>query len=292
MGLPKRMLTRAQASQLWERAARLQQEHREAADAGGHGELITVESVDSVEYDLALRSAVETGIDAVHVERAAAELRLETFLDPGSPGTNPATALGVTEARVREHVHIRAEPATVREAVARLMASEAFRSDPVEIVEVDEHSTALVYEVPSLLRSALLEDSSSGSFHYAVRGAAEIRRFAVVVSSRDTGGSEIAVHATLGRSMRVNAIALRVFQAIVAPVAAGLGALGLSVLISALPIAATAGTLLVGIGAAASGIAAYTATGNLYRRAYRRAYERAKESFRRLLTAIRMQLGS
>jgi hypothetical protein len=284
-------LSESEAAELWDRAARLQQEAQKQADKQVHDALPDPEHPEAVSYDVALQAALESGIDEAHVKQAALEMRLAAHLDRQAVSPRHVKALGFAEKTVSERVRISASPASVRAAIGQVVSSPAFESEPVDIVEFDEQTTALVYEVPQKLRAALLEDSSSGSFHYHVRAAAEIKRYAVIVSQQDDGGTEITVHTSLDRSVRVNAIALRIIQAIAIPMAAGAVALGTGVLISSFAPGLVIGPVLVGLAGAASGIGAGFGITALYRRAYNKAYRRVRESFRKLLTSVRMQSG-
>ncbi|MFP4484206.1 MAG: hypothetical protein ACLFO1_05070 [Spirochaetaceae bacterium] len=284
-------LSEAEAAELWERAARLQQEAQKQADQQVRDVLPDSEHPEAISYDVALQAALESGIEEAHVRQAALELRLAEYLDRRGVSPRHVKALGFAEKTVSERVRISAPVASVRAAIGRVVSAAAFESEAVDIVEFDEGTTALVYEVPQKLTAALLEDSSSGSFHYHVRAVAEIKRYAIIVSQQDDGGTEITVHTSLDRSVRVNAIALRVIQAIAVPVAAAAGALGTGILISSFAPGLVIGPVLVGLAGTAAGIGAGFGIAALYRRAYNRAYRKVREYFRKLLTSIRMQAG-
>jgi hypothetical protein len=284
-------LSETDAIELWERAARLQQEAQKQADEQVRHALPDSENPDSVSYEVALQAALESGIDEAHVRQASLEMRLAPQLDRHTVAPWHVKALGFAEKTVSERVRVSASAAAVRSAIGQLVSSPAFESEPVDIVDVDEHTTALVYEVPQKLKVALLEDSAGSSFHYHVRSVAEIKRYAIIVSEQDDGSTEVAVHTSLDRSVRVNAIALRVIQAIAVPFAAGTGALGAGILVASFAPGLAIGPVLVGLAGAAAAIGAGFGITALYRRAYNKAFRRVKESFHKMLTSLRMQAG-
>ena len=284
-------LSESEASELWDRAARLQQETQKHADEQVGNAVASTVNPDAVSYDVALQAALESGIDGTHVRQAMLEMRLAPQLDRQVVASWHVKALGFAEKTVSERVRVSAHASSVRSAIGHVVSSPAFESEPVDIVEFDDHTTALVYEVPQKLKVALLEDSSGTSFHYHVRSVAEIKRYAIIISEQDDGGTEVTVHTSLDRSVRVNAIALRIIQAIAVPVAAAAGALGAGILVSSFAPGLVIGPVLVGLAAAAAAIGAGFGITAWYRRAYNKAFKRVKESFHKMLTSLRMQTG-
>lgn len=285
-------LSESEASDLWERAARLQQEAQKQADQQMRDALPNPEHPDAVSYDVALQAALESGIDEAHVRQAALEMRLQPQLDSQPVAQWHVKALGFAEKTVSERVRVSAPVSSVRAVIGQVVGGTSFESEPVDIVEFDERTTALVYEVPTAPtahKASVWQGFDTESFHYRVRSVAEIKRYAIILSEQDDGGTEITVHTSLDRSVRVNAIALRIIQAIAVPIAAGVGALAAGILVSSFAPGLVAGPVLVGLAGAAAGIGAGFGITALYRRAYNKAYRRVKESFRKLLTSVRMQ---
>lgn len=287
-------LSESDATELWERAARLQQDAQKQADEQVRNTLPGSENPDAVSYDVALQAAVESGIDEVHVRQAALEMRLAPQLDRQTVAPWHVKALGFAEKTVSERVRVPAPASSVRPVIGQVVASPAFESEPIDIIEFDERTTALVYEVPkvpSAMKASFMQAFDTESFHYRVRSVAEIKRYAIIVSEQADGSTEVAVHTSLDRSVRVNAIALRIIQAIAVPVAAATGALGAGILVSSFAPGLVIGPVLVGLAGAAAAIGAGYGIAVLYRRAYNKAFKRVRESFRKMLTSLRMQAG-
>ncbi|MFP4510299.1 MAG: hypothetical protein ACOC4I_00780 [Spirochaetota bacterium] len=287
-------LSEREAKELWERAARLQYEAQKQAEEQVRHALPDSDDSETVTYDVALQAALDSGIDETHVRQAALELRLQDQLDRHAVAQWHIKALGFAEKTVSERVRVPASAAAVRSVIGQLVSGPAFESEPVDIVEFDERTTALVYEVPkvpSQYKASVMQAFDTESFHYNVRHVAEIKRYAIIIAEQHNAGTEITVHTSLDRSVRINAIALRIIQAITVPVAAGLGALGAGILVSSFAPALVAGPVLVGLAGAAAAIGAGFGITALYRRAYNKAFKRVKESFHKMLTTLRMQVG-
>jgi hypothetical protein len=278
-------LSREQAAELWQRAAELQEQAR----TGDQCTPISLHDSDpeSVSSDVARLSAVESGIDARFVDSAALQLASEQFLDKRQQSGRLSSALGVYDPTLTERAVVNGTVSQVRSAVAEATESDAFASDPVEIVETGS-SVALVYEVGQNLKSMFNEDS----FHYQVRSASEIRRYAVLITPRDEQSCEVSMHCTLHRSIRTNAIAMRFIQAFAGAGAGIGGAVLASVLMRSTELAGTGvGSLVAGTAAAAFSITLGALAGKGYRHSYRTSHEKLRGSFRKLLTALRMRVG-
>ncbi|MFW5688223.1 MAG: hypothetical protein ACOC1U_01525 [Spirochaetota bacterium] len=285
----RRDLTQQQAAELWARAAALQEEARrgaeDAIEARDDGHPTDAEA-GTVSMEIARQAAVESGIDERFVASATFELAVKPHLDRAGKPSLWAKALDVAELVVTERTIVPASLSSVRAAVSNVMASDSFQCDPVEIVTPDDDHISLVYEVPMNIKSVF----SEGSFHYQVRSTSEVRRLAVLITRLDDGQSELAVHATLDRSLRTNGIAMRVIQAITGVGAAVGAAFGASELLN---VAGLSGGPLAAVltGLVAAGVAGGVAAivGRLFRLAYRSAHQKLRESFRKVLTAVRMR---
>jgi hypothetical protein len=291
-------LSEADARALWARAAALEavakQETQhdddnslpDSAGSGADGTLISA--------DIARQAAIESGIEAKYVDAAQLELGVESFLDDADRrsrnGSRPQSgrALGFDEIAVAERTVIAASVNQVRVAATGVLSGENFASELIEIVEPSPERLALVYEVPANLKSMIQE----GSFHYEIRQRAEIKRFAVLFTAVDGEHTELAVYALLDRSLRVNIIAMRAIQSLTGAGGAVGGGFGASALAGVLGAAGAGAAIITGAGAVALAFGGIVAMGAIFRSAYRTAYANTRESFRRLLTAIKASIST
>lgn len=121
----------------------------------------------------------------------------------------------------------------------------------------------------------------------------DVKRIAVMVSPAPDGGTEVELYCKLDNSVLINGIALRIFQTIGVGLGAGLGG-ALAALIGRIAglepstvMSVVEGALVVGIGLGAGAL-----TGRAYRAFYRRGLAKVRESFRKLLLAVRMRIDS
>lgn len=278
----KRRLTEREASELWARAAELQESARREAEVVVHTD---EGETGSITADVARLAAVESGIDGRFVDSASLQLAAEPHLDATTGSERAASALGFPERSLTERVTVRGSLSSVVAAVNEVTASESFQSDPVELPVEEDDRVALIYEVPQNLKAVF----SEGSFHYRVRYSAEVERYAMLISRVDDDQCEVTVHCALGRSFRQNAIAMRVLQFIAAGgVATGIG-FAVSALAGVVGLAGVAATATVGVGAALAALGGFRGVGALYRWGYRKRHERLRGAFRKLLTAVRMR---
>lgn len=276
-------MTEHEASELWARAAELQEAARREADLVVRSD--DDDEVRGISSEIARQAAVESGIDGRFVDSAALQLAVEPYLDPTAGRERAASTLGVSDRSLTERVAVRGSLSSVVAAVNEVTASESFQSDPVEMPVEDDDHVALVYEVPQNLKALF----SEGSFHYRVRASAEVERYAMLITKIDDEQCEVTVHCALGRSFQHNAIAMRVVQVLGAGgVATGIG-FAVSAIAGAVGLAGVAATTAVGVGAALAAVGAFRGVGALFRYAYRKAHEGLRNSFRKLLTAVRMR---
>ncbi len=283
----RRQLSQEEAAALWARAAELQEQARNQSNDLQRS--IEAARPDAISQEIAHQAAVESGIDSRFIDSAALQLATEHHLDqPGASGRT-SQALGPYETTVTERAVVTGDMSQVRAAVAKVAESGAFSSDPVEIIEHGPHNLALIYEVPQNLKHMFNEDS----FHYQVRNASEVRRFAVLISKRDEESCEVSVYCAMHRSIRANAVAMRFVQAFAGVFGGVGGGLLTSALIRGFLMAgSTLGTLTIAIGAAAVGIGLAALAGKGFRAAYRKTHKRLRDSFRKFLTALRMRVSS
>ena len=280
-----RELSKEQAAELWARAAELQEKARRQDQDTSLS--LPVADPESISADVARHAAVESGIDARFVDSAALQLAVEPHLDQRPASGRTSTALGVYDTTLTERAIVKESVQSIRATVADVTESDAFSSDPVEIIEHGE-SVALVYEVPMNLKNMLNENS----FHYQVHSTSEVRRYAVLITPHGEASSEVSVHCTLHRSIRANAIAMRFIQAFAGGGAGVGGAFLTSLLTRSMGLSGTGlGSAIVGVAAAAFAITVGALAGRGYRAVYRKAHEKLRGSFRKLLTALRMRLG-
>lgn len=285
-----RYLSEEQAANLWKRAAELEERAREQAEAElrRDPDLLPGGMPGEVSWATARQAAVEAGIAGRMVDRAALELAAEGNLDPDTASPRARALLGATHTTFTMTRVFAAPLADLRRAIDAVTDTPAYTASLVELIEQDSTHAALVYEIPAALETA----AEAGTFHYQVRAVAEIKRFALLLSETEDHKTEVTVQVALGRSIRVNAIALRLIRTLGgAGVGAGAG-FAASALVGASALAGgPAAPIIVGAALAAGALGPAALVTRLYRRAYDNAYRKLDDAFGRLLTAVRVKLG-
>lgn len=280
-------LTEDQAKRLWARAAELQEhartqaqrlaEESAASPPARSGDELTVS------LDVAREAAVESGIDARYVDQALRQVRLERELDTRSSAAGWARALRTSERAVSERITVAGPPSAATSPLASVAESAPFQLDLLDVVELDNGASAYVYDVRG--------EGEPGSFRYQVRDFSDITRVAAMVAPSADGGTEIEVYCTLDNSVRVHGIALRILQAVGGALGVGLG-VAVAALLSRItglePGTATA--VLQTVLGVTFGIGTAALTGRTFRSIYRRGLTNVRDSFRKLLMAVRMRI--
>ncbi len=220
--------------------------------------------------------------------QAALELAAEGNLDPDTASPRAQALLGATHTTFTMTRVFAAPLADVRRAIDSVTDTPAYTANLVELIEQDLQHAALVYEIPGGLETV----TDADSFHYQVRAVAEIKRYALLLSETDENNTEVTVQVALGRSIRVNAIALRVIR-VLGGTGVGSGAgFAASAIVGASALAGgPAAPIIVGAALAAGALGPAALVTRLYQRGYGRAYRKLDDAFGRLLTAVRVKLG-
>ena len=282
-------LSENEAHELWQRASELQERERQMAQSQADGSALLPSAAadgdpNAISADIARQAAIESGIDARFVDAAQLQLSADSHLDDAARrekrgGASSSGPFGIAERVINERIALPSGSAETRAAAMQILSNDTYSSELVEVIEPNDRQMALVYEIPA----KMLEE---GSFNYTVRQVAEVTRFAVTISKLDDDSSEIGVYARMDRSVRVNAIAMRVIQA-----AAGVGA-GVGGFVLGTSLVAGSAGLIAGLLPAAlavlmgGGVAA--GIGALFRASYRKAHGKVREAFKRVLTAVRI----
>lgn len=240
----------------------------------------------AVSIDIAREAAVQSGIDGRYVDQALRQLRVDRDLDSRASATRWARALRETDGSLSERMHLGAPPSEAKAAVTTVAQSAPFAMELANLVELERNAGAYVYEVPE-------GGGERGTFHYQVRSISDVKRIAVMVSPAPDGGTEVELYCKLDNSVLINGIALRIFQAIGVGLGAGLGG-ALAALIGRIAglepstvMSVVEGALVVGVGLGAGAL-----TGRAFRALYRRGLTKVRDSFRKLLLAVKMRIDN
>jgi hypothetical protein len=276
-------LTADQAARLWSRAAELQDRARMEAERLAAESASGAGDPQAISPDIAREAAVESGIDGRYVDQALRQVSVDRELDTRASATRWARALRANDGTLSERIHLDASPDAVHAAAASVAQSAPFSLELLDVLQPDRSAAACLYEVPE-------DDQKNGTFRYRVRSVSDVRRVAIIVSPSPDGGADLEVYSRLDNSLLVNGIALRALQGVGAALGAGVGfALGaLAARIAGLD-AATVGSVLRGAVGVLTGLGAGALTGGAFRALYRLGLTRVRESFRKLLVAVRMQ---
>ena len=283
-------LTEAQARSLWSRAADLQERARAEAERVAEGASPAIgdgaHEESTVSLNIAREAAIQSGIDGRYVDRALIQVRVDQELDTRATASWWARALRASDGTLSEPLHVEAPPSEVREAATAVAQSSPFAVELVDVLEPGPDATAYVYEVPE-------DTGKSGTFQYQVRAMSDVRRVALIVVPATEGGTDVELYCRLDNSVLINGIALRVIQTIAAAAGAGMGLALAALFVRLLGLEPTAVvSVLEGALGAIAALGAGTLAARAYRAFYRRQLRRTRESFRKLLLALRMRIDT
>jgi len=277
-------LSEDQANHLWARAAELQERAR--TDAVRLADETRAEFDDLravISADVAREAAVESGIDGRFVDQALRQVRMDGKLDTRASAARWARALGISDETLSERIHLDVSPSAAEAAVTSVVQATPFSLELLDVIDLDRNARACLYEVSE-------NDDKSSPFRYHVRSVSDVRRVVIIVSRSPDDGADLELYCRLDNSVLVNGIAVRALQAVGAALGVGIGlALGALVIRLAGLEPTSMVSLLRGAFGVLAGIGAGVFAGHAFRGFYRHGLKRVRDSFRKLLVAVRMR---